>query len=157
MIMRFLPGLVFLSKEEVGFVRCRCQMPDKFALEKVPCLRDNYAYLLYDVDTGTVGVVDPSEAAPVIDALTKKNLNLTYILNTHHHNDHTNGNAELKERYGAKVIGSDVDKERIPGIDIYLSDGDKWMFAGHEVHIMATPGVTRGQIHSQFALVLLNR
>jgi hydroxyacylglutathione hydrolase len=70
---------------------------------QVPCLSDNYAYLLYDVDTGTVGVVDPSEAAPVIDALTKKNLNLTYILNTHHHNDHTNGNTELKERYGAKV------------------------------------------------------
>ncbi|KEH30349.1 hydroxyacylglutathione hydrolase [Medicago truncatula] len=99
---------------------------------------------------GTVGVVDPSEAAPVIDALTKKNLNLTYILNTHHHHDHTNGNTELKERYGAKVIGSDVDKERIPGIDIYLSDGDKWMFAGHEVQIMATPGVTQGHISFYF-------
>ncbi|CAK8575799.1 unnamed protein product [Lathyrus sativus] len=119
-------------------------------IEVVPCLRDNYAYLLYDVDTGTVGVVDPSEAAPIIDALTKKNLNLTYILNTHHHHDHTDGNAELKERYGAKVIGSNVDKERIPGIDIYLSDGDKWMFAGHEVHIMATPGVTRGHISFYF-------
>lgn len=50
-----------------------------------------------------MGVVDPSEAAPIIDALSKKNLNLTYILNTHHHHDHTGGNAELKERYGAKV------------------------------------------------------
>jgi len=55
------------------------------------------------VDTGTVGVVDPSEAAPIIDALSKKDLNLTYILNTNHHPDHTGGNAELKERYGAKV------------------------------------------------------
>lgn len=70
---------------------------------QVPCLRDNYAYLLHDVDTGTVGVVDPSEAVPVIDALSKKNRNLTYILNTHHHHDHTGGNAELKARYGAKV------------------------------------------------------
>lgn len=70
---------------------------------QVPCLRDNYAYLLHDVDTGTVGVVDPSEAVPIIDALRRKNRNLTYILNTHHHNDHTGGNAELKERYGAKV------------------------------------------------------
>ena len=70
---------------------------------QVPCLRDNYAYLLHDVDTGTVGVVDPSEAVPVIDALSKRNRNLTYILNTHHHFDHTGGNAELKERYGAKV------------------------------------------------------
>lgn len=55
------------------------------------------------MDTGTVGVVDPSEAAPIIDALSKKNLNLTYILNTHHHHDITSGNVELKERYGAKV------------------------------------------------------
>ncbi|MBA0764569.1 hypothetical protein Gotri_013909, partial [Gossypium trilobum] len=68
----------------------------------VPCLRDNYAYLLHDVDTGTVGVVDPSIAMPIIDALSRKNWNLTYILNTHHHHDHTGGNAELKARYGAK-------------------------------------------------------
>ncbi|XP_061357550.1 probable hydroxyacylglutathione hydrolase 2, chloroplastic isoform X2 [Gastrolobium bilobum] len=119
-------------------------------IELVPCLRDNYAYLLHDLDTGTVGVVDPSEAAPIIDALSKKNRNLTYILNTHHHHDHTGGNAELKERYGAKVIGSGIDKERIPGIEIYLSDGDKWMFAGHEVHVMATPGHTQGHISFYF-------
>ncbi|XP_047151228.1 probable hydroxyacylglutathione hydrolase 2, chloroplastic isoform X1 [Vigna umbellata] len=115
-------------------------------IELVPCLRDSYAYLLHDVDTGTVGVVDPSEAAPIIEALSKKNLNLTYILNTHHHHDITSGNTELKERYGAKVIGSEIDKERIPGIDIYLSDGDNWMFAGHEVHILATPGHTEGHV-----------
>ncbi|KAK7257885.1 hypothetical protein RIF29_32190 [Crotalaria pallida] len=119
-------------------------------IELVPCLGDNYAYLLHDVDTGTVGVVDPSEAAPIIDALSKKNRNLTYILNTHHHHDHTGGNTELKEKFGAKVIGSAIDKERIPGIDIYLNDGDTWMFAGHEVHIMATPGHTQGDINFYF-------
>lgn len=119
-------------------------------IELVPCLSDNYAYLLHDVDTGTVGVVDPSEAVPVIDALRRKNRNLTYILNTHHHYDHTGGNAELKERYGAKVIGSAIDRDRIPGIDIVLNDGDKWMFAGHEVLVMETPGHTRGHISFYF-------
>ncbi|XP_022145826.1 hydroxyacylglutathione hydrolase 2, mitochondrial-like [Momordica charantia] len=108
-------------------------MSSTLQIELVPCLRDNYAYLLHDVDTGTVGVVDPSEALPVIDALSRKNRNLTYILNTHHHHDHTGGNEELKARYGAKVIGSGIDSDRIPGIDITLKDGDKWMFAGHEL------------------------
>ncbi|KAA0044517.1 putative hydroxyacylglutathione hydrolase 2 [Cucumis melo var. makuwa] len=125
-------------------------MSSTLQIELVPCLRDNYAYLLHDVDTGTVGVVDPSEALPVIDALSKKNRNLTYILNTHHHHDHTGGNEELKARYGAKVIGSGIDSDRIPGIDISLKDGDKWMFAGHEVHVMETPGHTRGHISFYF-------
>lgn len=125
-------------------------MSSSLQIELVPCLSDNYAYLLHDVDTGTVGVVDPSEAAPVIDALSKKNRNLNYILNTHHHHDHTGGNVELKARYGAKVIGSGTDKERIPGIDIHLNDGDKWMFAGHEVHVIDTPGHTRGHISFYF-------
>ncbi|XVF65633.1 hypothetical protein PTKIN_Ptkin09bG0264700 [Pterospermum kingtungense] len=125
-------------------------MSSSLQIELVPCLRDNYAYLLYDVDTGTVGVVDPSEAVPIIDALSRKNRNLTYILNTHHHHDHTGGNTELKARYGAKVIGSAIDKDRIPGIDIVLSDGDKWMFAGHEVHVIETPGHTHGHISFYF-------
>ncbi|KAM7486789.1 hypothetical protein LguiA_002798 [Lonicera macranthoides] len=125
-------------------------MSSSLQVELVPCLKDNYAYLLHDVDTGTVGVVDPSEAVPVIDALSKKNRNLTYILNTHHHFDHTGGNMELKERYGAKVIGSGVDKDRIPGIDIVLNDGDKWMFAGHEVTVIETPGHTKGHISFYF-------
>ncbi|KAG8655439.1 hydroxyacylglutathione hydrolase 1, mitochondrial isoform X2 [Manihot esculenta] len=125
-------------------------MSSSLQIELVPCLRDNYAYLLHDVDTGTVGVVDPTEAVPIIDALSRKNRNLTYILNTHHHHDHTGGNEELKARYGAKVIGPGIDRERIPGIDIVLNDGDKWMFAGHEVVVMETPGHTRGHISFYF-------
>jgi len=52
-----------------------------------------------------------------------------------------------------QVIGSATDKERIPGIDIHLNDGDKWMFAGHEVRVMDTPGHTRGHILALFALL----
>lgn len=125
-------------------------MASSLQIELVPCLQDNYAYLLHDVDTGTVGVVDPSEAVSVINALERRNQNLTYILNTHHHYDHTGGNMELKERYGAKVIGSIKDQDRIPGIDIALKDGEAWMFAGHQVLVMETPGHTRGHVSFYF-------
>ncbi|MFQ6632412.1 hypothetical protein Gotur_009287 [Gossypium turneri] len=46
------------------------------------------------------------------------------------------------------VIGSGIDKDRIPGIDIVLKDGDKWMFAGHEVRVIETPGHTRDTLFS---------
>jgi hydroxyacylglutathione hydrolase len=52
------------------------------------------------------------------------------------------------------VIGSAIDRDRIPGIDIVLNDGDKWMFAGHEVLVMETPGHTRG--HTYFLITLRN-
>jgi glyoxylase-like metal-dependent hydrolase (beta-lactamase superfamily II) len=71
---------------------------------QVPCLMDNYAYLLHDTASGTTGIVDPSAAGPVVKALTQKGLSLDYILNTHHHWDHTGGNAELKKLFSAKVF-----------------------------------------------------
>ena len=75
-------------------------------LMQVPCLVDNYAYLLHDTASGTTGIVDPSASGPVIKALKGKGLTLDYILNTHHHWDHTGGNADLKKEYNAKVLTS---------------------------------------------------
>jgi len=71
----------------------------------IACLTDNYAYIINNNTYKIVGVVDPSEASPVITFLKKKNLKLNYILNTHHHYDHIGGNIELKKLYNAKVVG----------------------------------------------------
>ena len=79
----------------------------------IPCLTDNYAYIINDNVSTTVGVVDPSEASPVITFLKKKNLKLNYILNTHHHFDHVGGNIELKKMYNAKIVGFVKDIKRI--------------------------------------------
>ena len=112
----------------------------------IPCLSDNYAYIINDKDSKTVGVVDPSESLPIISYLKKNNLNLNYILNTHHHFDHIGGNIELKKLYNAKVIGFLGDKHRIPGIDITLKNNEKWSFGNSEVLIMHIPGHTLGHI-----------
>tara|TARA_B100001173_G_scaffold246357_1_gene216687 strand:- start:31 stop:792 length:762 start_codon:yes stop_codon:yes gene_type:complete len=110
------------------------------------CLKDNYAYIINDNNSKTVGVVDPSESKPIISFLTKNNLKLNYILNTHHHFDHVGGNAELKKLYNAKVVGFDGDKHRIPEIDITLKNNEKWNFGDSLVKILHIPGHTLGHI-----------
>jgi hydroxyacylglutathione hydrolase len=112
----------------------------------VPCLNDNYAYLVHETATNAVAVVDPSEAAPVFAALQKHGLKLTHILNTHHHFDHTGGNLELKEKTGAKIIGPKADAERIPGLDVGLGEGDTLEFGKTKARVFDIPAHTRGHI-----------
>ena len=115
----------------------------------VKCLSDNYVYI-YSNKNGDAFVVDPSEAGPVIDALNKHRLNLKFILNTHHHFDHVGGNFELKEKYECNIVGSKKDFERIPGIDIQVSEGDIWNFDEHNAQIIEIPGHTSGHIAFYF-------
>lgn len=117
-----------------------------FQIDLIPCLKDNYAYLLHDTEADVTGVIDPSESEAIVKALKKKDLHLNYILNTHHHWDHTGGNMDLKSRYSAKVVGPYADRARIPGIDIELRDGDAWMFGNQKMLVLDTPGHTRGHV-----------
>ena len=112
----------------------------------IPCLTDNYAYIIYDNNSKTIGVIDPSESQPIISFLRKKNFKLNYILNTHHHFDHIGGNIELKKIYNAKIIGFEGDKHRIPGIDIALKNNEKWNFGNSTIKIIHIPGHTLGHI-----------
>ncbi|MBD1157539.1 MBL fold metallo-hydrolase, partial [Pelagibacterales bacterium SAG-MED20] len=91
-------------------------------IEIIPCLQDNYSYLVIDEKKKTACVIDPSESGPIIKILEKNKIDLKFILNTHHHYDHVGGNQKLKEKYGANVLGYRGDKERIPEIDILLID-----------------------------------
>ncbi len=67
-------------------------------VEIIPCLQDNYSYLIIDESNKTACIVDPSEAKPIINFIEKENINLKYILNTHHHFDHIGGNKDLKKK-----------------------------------------------------------
>ena len=112
----------------------------------VPCLQDNYAYLVHEPSSNAVAIVDPSEAPPVFAALEKHKLTLTHILNTHHHFDHTGGNLPLKEKTGAKIIGPKADADRIPGIDVGLGEGDTLTFGNATARVFDIPAHTKGHI-----------
>ena len=110
----------------------------------VPCLRDNYAYLVKAGDA--CAVVDPSEPGPVTAALSARGWRLSHILNTHHHLDHTGGNLALKQATGAVVVGPGKDAARIPGIDVGVDEALGWEFGGLPVQVLEVPAHTRGAI-----------
>ena len=115
-------------------------------IEIIPCLQDNYSYIVIDPKNKSTCVIDPSESEPIISFLEKNNLKLDYILNTHHHYDHVGGNSELKKYYKAKIVGYVNDHKRIPEIDILLKNKEIWKYKNFEAKIIHIPGHTTGHI-----------
>ena len=115
-------------------------------IQIIPCLKDNYSYLIIDEGSNIACVIDPSEAGPIIEYLENTQIKLKFILNTHHHYDHVGGNQRLKEKYGASIVGYKGDKERIPGIDILVNDQETWINKNFEAKIIHIPGHTLGHI-----------
>ena len=112
----------------------------------VPLLKDNYAYLVRDGAAGKTAIVDPSEAEPVLRLVDQLGWKLDYILNTHHHPDHSGGNVGIKQRTGATIVGPQADRARIPGIDVALADGEHFQLGSADAQVMDIPGHTRGHI-----------
>lgn len=115
-------------------------------IHQIPTRSDNYVYLLREGSTGKAAVVDPSDAAPVLDTLAMFGWGLTHVLATHHHDDHIGGVPEIKEATGCTVVGPRADRDRIPMIDVEVGDGDVFRLHGAEARVWDVPGHTRGHI-----------
>lgn len=107
---------------------------------------DNYAYVLRDEQADVTAVIDPAEADGVLKWLDAKKWKLDYILNTHHHWDHTDGNAGIKRATGCKVAGFDGDASRIPEIDIKLQANESFAIGGYSAKVLHVPGHTSGHV-----------
>ncbi len=111
----------------------------------VPCLKDNYAYLV--IEGAHAAVVDPGEAPPIEAALAREGVSLVSIWATHHHPDHTGGIAALVQAHpGVEVVASAVDAARFAGVTRTVADGDALAFEGHAVAIIENPGHTLGAL-----------
>ena len=119
-------------------------------IEIIPCLNDNYSYLIHDEISNTVAIVDPSEFIPCDTIISKNYKKLDFILNTHHHYDHVGGNEELKKKYNSKVLGFENDKNRIPQIDTGLKDNQEFKICTLNFTTIFIPGHTRGHVAFYF-------
>ncbi len=116
----------------------------------IPCLSDNYAYLMRDAATGKVAVVDVPEAAPILREIEARGWTPDLILITHHHADHIQGVAELVGKTGAKTVGNAADAHRLPPLDLALSDGDIVRIGDSEGVMFDVSGHTIGHVAFHF-------
>lgn len=113
---------------------------------QIPLLRDNYGYLVVCESTGEAAIVDPSEGEPVLKKAAEEKVKLRAILNTHHHRDHTGGNALLLEHLPLQVYGHRADEGRIPGLTHPLDDGDEVVLGDLRAKVFFIPGHTRAHV-----------
>ncbi len=113
----------------------------------VPCLSDNYAYVLLAPGSKRALVVDPSEAEPIEKVLSQLGVTLGAILATHHHVDHVGGNPALAQRYpGIRVFGYVSDRGRIPAQTDFVEHGQEITVEGLSFRVLHIPGHTLGAV-----------
>lgn len=119
------------------------------SVAQFPCLSDNYGFLIHDERTGQTAAIDTPDGKAYKVELTNRGWNLTHILNTHHHWDHTGGNLDLKSD-GVTVHGPASEAAKIPGLTNPLRPGDDFVFGSSKVQILDVGGHTLGHIAYYF-------
>ena len=114
-------------------------------LVTIPCLADNYAFLIAN-ESGEAALVDAPEAAPINAELAARGWTLKTVLLTHHHWDHVEGLDELTGREGLTVIGAKADAHRLPPLSQEVSDGENFTLLGEDVHVFDVSGHTLNHI-----------
>ena len=111
----------------------------------VPCLFDNFSYLLVCEATRVCAIIDPCEYYPVVTALAHHQLKPLAIFCTHHHRDHIDGIEDILQEYpGVQVYGYKSDQRRIPGLTHPLTDLEEVTVGQLHGKVYHTPGHTRG-------------
>jgi len=112
----------------------------------VPCLSDNYAFVIGNSDTNEAAVVDVPEAAPINAVLAANGWTLTTVLLTHHHDDHVMGLGALNGSDKADIIGATADAHRLPKLTKAVKEGDSITVCGHDIQVLDVSGHTIGHI-----------
>jgi hydroxyacylglutathione hydrolase len=116
----------------------------------IPVLRDNYSYLVVDDETRQAAVVDCVEVDPVLAEVARQGVELTAVLTTHHHWDHSGGNEALLAQKKVRVYGYGPDRDRIPGLTHGLDAGDTFGLGSVTGRAIFIPAHTSGHIAYHF-------
>lgn len=108
---------------------------------------DNFAYIIHGTASKKAAVVDPGMGETKLEkAFKEKDLELEYIILTHHHYDHTTGATQLRDRIGGRILAHRDDAKMIPGVDKTLFDWEVLRIGDIDVKVIHTPGHTPGGI-----------
>lgn len=110
------------------------------------CRSDNFGVLIRDTASGATAAIDAPETSAIEAALKTTGWKLTDILVTHHHADHTDGIADLKRKYGCRVVAPRAEASKIPLVDETVREGDKVSVGNLSANVLETPGHTLGHI-----------
>lgn len=111
------------------------------------CLTDNFGVLVHDSGSGATASIDAPDAPPILEALAHKNWQLTDILVTHHHADHTQGIPALKAAFPrVRVVGPAKEAAKIGRLDLEVKEGDVISLGPHRAEVIEVPGHTLGHI-----------
>ena len=110
------------------------------------CRSDNFGVLIRDTASGATAAIDAPETSTVEAALKATGWNLTDILVTHHHADHTDGIADLKKKYQCRVVAPHAEAGKIPLVDETVREGDTVSVGRLSANVIETPGHTLGHI-----------
>ena len=119
-------------------------MQSQLEIVAVPAFTDNYIWMVHDAESGETAVVDPGDAAPALAEADRRGWSITQVWNTHHHWDHTGGNAAVKAATGCTVSGPAA--ETIGARDVSLAEGDAICIGRHQGRVIEIPGHTLGHI-----------
>src|ERR1700753_3968496 len=115
-----------------------------------PCLSDNFGYLIHDPATKTTASIDAPEATAILKALEREGWALTDILITHHHHDHVGGGAELKQKFGCRVVTPHDKSAKIADVDLRVAQGDVLKVGSLLARVLETPGHTLDHVSYVF-------
>jgi hydroxyacylglutathione hydrolase len=118
---------------------------------RVPVLRDNYAWLVHDDASGRTAALDPGEAQPLLDAAAARGWTIDAVWLTHWHGDHVDGAAAIKAATGARVVGPEAERAKIPALDDGVGEGDVVALGDAEATVWHVPGHTAGHVAFHFA------